>query len=105
MPRGHGSFSQLILFLAVFKNAAHFVAPKYPKRFVNPAMSLLHAPTRIKKTAALRLISCVCVLFGLIEPCGVCVQFFAKFESFLMNTKPLRFRFVGANLPELQLFF
>ena len=22
-----------------------------------------------------------------------------------MNTKPLRFRFVGANLPEMQLFF
>ena len=54
---GHGSFSQLILVLAVFKNAAHFVAPKYPKRFVNPAMSLLRNPTHIEKTAALCFLS------------------------------------------------
>jgi hypothetical protein len=46
---GHGSFSQLILFLGVFKNATHFGAPKYPKRFVNPAMSLLHNPLRNQK--------------------------------------------------------
>jgi len=57
MPRGHGSFSLVMLFLAVLKNAAHFGAPKYPKRFVNPAMSLLHNPMRIKKTVTLRLIS------------------------------------------------
>jgi hypothetical protein len=35
---------------------AHFGAPKYPKRFVNPAMGLLHNPTHIKKTAALRFV-------------------------------------------------
>jgi len=77
------------LFLAVFKNAAHFGAPKYPKRFVNPAISLLHNPMHIKKTAAL----------------PFCVQYFLDFKSSLMNTKPLRFRFVTANLPELHLFF
>jgi len=54
------------------------------KCFVNPAMSLLHNPMRIKKTAALRLISFVYVFFGLIEPFGVCVQyFFKKFKSSL----------------------
>jgi len=57
---------------------AHFGAPKYPKRFVNPAMSLLHNPMRIKKTAALRLISSCLCFFGLIEPFGVCVQYFLK---------------------------
>jgi len=65
MPRWHGSFSLSLVVLAVLKNATHFVAPKYPKRFVNPAMSLLHNPTRIKKTAALRLISyCLCFLWS-----------------------------------------
>ncbi|RBQ02229.1 hypothetical protein DRW42_27730 [Pedobacter miscanthi] len=53
MPRGHGSFSQLMLFLIVFKNAAHFGAPKYPKRFVNPAMCTHTRPIHIKKTTAL----------------------------------------------------
>ncbi|WP_293741535.1 hypothetical protein [uncultured Pedobacter sp.] len=48
---GHGSFSQLILFLAVFKNAAHFDAPKYPKRFVNPAMSLLRTADAHQKNS------------------------------------------------------
>jgi len=45
-----------MLFLAVLKNAAHFGVPKYPKRFVNPAMSLLHNPMHIKKTVALRFV-------------------------------------------------
>jgi hypothetical protein len=49
MPRRQGSFSQLMLFLMVFKNAAHFGAPKYPKRFVNPAMWLLTIPRSSKK--------------------------------------------------------
>jgi len=53
---GHGSFSQLFAFLTVLKNAAHFGAPKYPKRFVNPAMSPSHNSIRIKKTAALRFV-------------------------------------------------
>jgi len=62
MPRGHGSFSQLLAFLIVLKNAAHFDAPKYPKRFVNPAMWLRTAHSH-QKTAALRLISfCLCFL-------------------------------------------
>jgi len=78
------------IFLPLYAAVAwYFVAPKYPKRFVNPAMSLLHNPTRIKKTAALRFV----------------FNSFKSFDSFLMNTKPLRFRFVSANLPELQLFF
>jgi hypothetical protein len=36
--------------------AWYFGAPKYPKRFVNPTMGLLHNPTRIKKTVALRFV-------------------------------------------------
>ena len=36
--------------------AWYFGAPKYPKRFVNPAMGLLHYLTHIKKTAALRFV-------------------------------------------------
>jgi len=36
--------------------AWYFGAPKYPKRFVNPAMGLSHNPTHIKKTAALRFV-------------------------------------------------
>jgi len=59
------------------------------KFFVNPAMSLLHNPMHIKKTAALRFV----------------FNIFYFFKSSRMNTKPLRFRFVSANLPELHLFF
>ena len=33
--------------------AWYFGAPKYPKRFVNPAMGLSHHLTHIKKTVAL----------------------------------------------------
>ena len=52
------------IFLPLYAAEAwYFGAPKYPKRFVNPAMSLLHNPMRIKKTVALRLIRCVCVFF------------------------------------------
>jgi len=97
----------IIAFLPLYAAEAwYFGAPKYPKRFVNPAMSLLHNPMRIKKTAALRLIRYCCVLFGLIEPFGVCVQyFFKKFKSSFMNTKPLRFRFVTAIFTVVHLFF
>ncbi|WP_293304508.1 hypothetical protein, partial [Pedobacter sp. UBA5917] len=49
MPRGHGSFSQLMLFLFVLKNATHFGAPKYPKRFVNPQCAFTQAPFASKK--------------------------------------------------------
>jgi hypothetical protein len=45
------------IFLPLYAAVAwYFGAPKYPKRFVNPAMSLLHNPLRIKKTAALRFV-------------------------------------------------
>ncbi|WP_412465498.1 hypothetical protein [Pedobacter sp. KLB.chiD] len=45
------------IFLPLYAAVAwYFGAPKYPKRFVNPAMSLLHNPMRIKKTAALRFV-------------------------------------------------
>jgi hypothetical protein len=69
--------------------AWYFGAPKYPKRFVNPAMSLLRNPMLIKKTEALRFV----------------FNIFFKIKSPLMNTKPLRFRLVSANLSELKLFF
>ena len=81
---GHGSFSQLILFLAVFKNATHFGAPKYPKRFVirwlsDPAMSLLHNLMRIKKTVTLHLIRyCVYFLWSDWALRGLCSIFFKK---------------------------
>jgi hypothetical protein len=39
-----------MLFLYVFKNAAHFAAPKYPKRFVNPAMWLFTAQAHQKNS-------------------------------------------------------
>jgi hypothetical protein len=43
-----------MLFLAVLQNAAHSGAPKYPKRFVNPAMGLLHCPNlQVKSVLAL----------------------------------------------------
>jgi hypothetical protein len=87
MPRRQGSFSQLMLFLMVFKNATHFGAPKYPKRFVNLAIWLLTIPRSSKKQRQL-------------------------FCSFLLNeslsdifTKPLRFRFGSASCPIVQLFF
>jgi len=86
---GHGSFSQMMLFLFVLKNATHFGAPKYPKRFVNPTMSLLRKLTRIKKTAALRFV----------------FNIFFKIKSLVMNTKPLRLRFVSAIFIFLHLFF
>jgi len=45
------------IFLPLYAAVAwYFGAPKYPKRFVNPAMSLLHNPMRIKKTVALRFV-------------------------------------------------
>ena len=62
--------------------AWYFGAPKYPKRFVNPAMGLLHHLTHIKKTAALSFV----------------FKFFFKIQSAFMNTKPLRFRFGSAML-------
>jgi hypothetical protein len=68
---------------------AHFGAPKYPKRSVNPAMGLLHNPTHIKKTAALRFVFNISYNFKLAS----------------MNTKPLRFRFDSAICSFLQLFF
>jgi hypothetical protein len=50
---GHGSFSQMMLFLSVLKNATHFGAPKYPKRFVNPARWLLAAHAHQKNSSTL----------------------------------------------------
>jgi len=54
--------------------AWYFGAPKYPKRFVNPAMGLLHSPTHIKKTAALRFVFNISL----------------NFKLAFKNTKPLR---------------
>ena len=69
----------MLIFFPLYAAVAwYFGAPKYPKRSVNPAMGLLHNPICIKKTAALRLISFGCVFYGLIEPFGVCVQYFFK---------------------------
>jgi len=78
---------------------------KYAKMLCQSGKVASHLPTLIKKTAALCLIRYCCVLFGLIEPCGVCVQFFLKIKLSLMNTKPLRFRFGGDVCFILQLFF
>jgi len=69
--------------------AWYFGAPKYPKRLVNPAMSLLHNPMHIKKTVALRFV------FNILS----------TYKPLFMNTKPLRFRFINANLLGLHLFF
>ena len=82
-------FAIVSYFLLVLKNATHFGAPKYPKRFVNPTMSLLRKLTRIKKTAALRFV----------------FNIFFKIKSLVMNTKPLRLRFVSAIFIFLHLFF
>jgi len=66
MPRWHGSFSQFMsFFLLAFKNASHFGAPKYPKRSVNPAMSLLHNAPRIKKTSVT--LFCVHIFFKIFK--------------------------------------
>jgi hypothetical protein len=46
----------MLLFPLIAAEARYFGAPKYPKRFVNPAMGLLHNPAHIKKTAALRFV-------------------------------------------------
>jgi hypothetical protein len=51
-------------------------ALRHPIALSDPAMILFHNPMHIKKATALRLISFVCVFFGLIEHFGVCVQFF-----------------------------
>jgi hypothetical protein len=74
-------------FPALCRGARYFGAPKYPKRFVNPAMWLLTIPGSSKKQRQL-------------------------FCSFLLNeslsdifTKPLRFRFGSAICPIVQLFF
>jgi hypothetical protein len=101
---GHGSFSQIMYFYLCSRMLAHFGAPKYPKRFVNPARWLPTAHTH-QKTAALCLISFVCVFFGLIEPFGVCVNIPKNFESALMHTKPLRLRFGSTICFFLHLFF
>jgi hypothetical protein len=69
--------------------AWYFGAPKYPKRFVNPAMGPLHNLTHIKKTAALRFV----------------FNTYQGFKLAPMNTKPLRFRFGNAIFSFLQLFF
>jgi hypothetical protein len=68
---------------------AHFGAPKYPKRFVNPARGLSHNPMLIKKTAALRFV----------------FNTYQGFKLAPMNTKPLRLRFGGAICTILHLFF
>jgi len=79
-----------MLFFPLYAAAAwYFGAPKYPKRFVNPAMAPLHNLTHIKKTAAL------CFVFNAI----------LSFNSTITNTKPLRFRFGSAIWTILQLFF
>jgi hypothetical protein len=77
-----------LIFPLYAAGAWYFGAPKYPKRFVNPAMWLLTTHAH-QKTAAL------CFVFNSRE----------SFDSALMNTKPLRFRFGRAICPILHLFF
>jgi len=72
---GHGSFSQITLFLFVLTNAGAFWSAKVPKTFCQSGKVAPHRPTLIKKKAALCLISfCLC-FFWLIEPFGICVQY------------------------------
>jgi|GEM_PF-4392044 len=80
----------MFIFPLFAAEAWYFGAPKYPKRIVNPAMSLLHNPMLIKKTATLRFV------FNI---------FFKKIKLSVMNTKPLRFRFVSAIFTVVHLFF
>ncbi|ARS39065.1 hypothetical protein CA265_04995 [Sphingobacteriaceae bacterium GW460-11-11-14-LB5] len=78
---------QILIFPLYAAGAWYFGAPKYPKRFVNPAMWHLTTHTHQKNSGTL-------------------------FCSFLLSeslkiifTKPLRFRFGSAICALLQLFF
>jgi len=73
-------------FSVVLKNAAHFVAPKYPKRFVNPAMGLLRIATTHQKNSG----TLFCVGMWLMSVCG-------NFET--QNSLRLRFGSAGCADP------
>ena len=83
-------WTQLILhsFIALCRWAWYFGAPKYPKRFVNPAMRLCTISCASKKQRHFVL-------------CSI----FFKIKLSVMNTKPLRFRFVSAVFTVVHLFF
>jgi len=104
MPRGMVVFRKSHCFYLCSRMLAHFRAPKYPKRFVNPARWLLTAHAHQKNSSTL-FNQFLFAFFWLIEPSGFVFDTPKSFESALMSTKPLRLRFGSTICSFLQLFF